>query len=569
MSATIFGRLPSRAAFGNSDLVLRLVLGAGAVWLPLYVGALAWKGDAGWVTDVPQVAPPLAAGLASLLAARRARDGARMLWSLLAASSLLWAAGALLGTLSGHLADGSRPSVSVSDGLLVTSLAVLVPVAFLAVPRVVEVRPRGWLDALDASVMVAAIGFAGYDLLIEPQATWPLSGADAVGIAYPLAGIAVLTGLAVTISRSNGEIPTPVAVVAAAIVVVAVNAAVYTYAATLNGTDVHEWLGIGWQAEGLLLVTAALLTIHGRGGALRMRWSFEDINLPVVLGGLAITQVFVTVCVILRRQDLGAVLATWFTVSAVLLRLVLAGRARHRLGDALGAALDRQRRLERDRDVVFAQMLRAEADERARVAADLHDDTVQIMIATLVSLDRVASGARDGDPHRMATAAAVARRTLAEAVERTRRLMFELRPPLLETHGLRAALEDTAAVLRRESAVKVTVAAPGGRYPAALEALVFRTIQEALSNVRKHASADTVRIEVRDDGRVLHGRVVDDGQGFEPRASTSGLARMHYGIAMMVERIRLADGDCWISSRPGGGCTVAFALPHGGVIAAA
>jgi signal transduction histidine kinase len=567
MPATKLRRLPAPVD-RRGDLALKLVLGAGVAWLLVYVGALAWLGDAGRASDLPQVAPPLAAGLAAAIAARRTA-GSRMLWVLLAASSLLWAAGALAGTISRHVADGIAPTVSASDGLLVASLAALVPVVFLALPRVIEVRPRSWLDALDASVMVAAIGFAGYDLLVEPQVGWPLSGAAAIGIAYPIAGIAVLTGLAFTVSRSDGLIPTPVAVVAAALVVAAGNAAIYTYAVVLSGTDVHEWLGVGWQVEALLVVGGALLAIRGGGGALRMRWSFEDINLPVVLGGLAITQVFVTACVMLRRQDLGAVLATWFTVSAVLLRLVLAGRSRHRLGDALGAALDRQQRLERDRDAVFAQMLRAEADERARVAADLHDDTVQIMIATLVSLDRVASGARDGDVHRMATAAAMARHTLAEAVERTRRLMFELRPPLLETNGLRAALEDTAAVLRRDSAVEVSVVAPVGRYIPALEALVFRTIQEALSNVRKHASAHMVRIEVRDDGRVLHGRVVDDGRGFDPRAAQSGRERMHYGIAMMVERIRLADGDCWISSRPGDGCTVAFALPHGGAVAAA
>src|SRR5690348_3491355 len=99
MPATKLRRLPAPAN-RRGDLALKLVLGAGVAWLLVYVGVLAWLGDVG--SDLPQVAPPLAAGLAAAIAARRTA-GSRMLWVLLAVSSLLWAAGALAGTISRHL----------------------------------------------------------------------------------------------------------------------------------------------------------------------------------------------------------------------------------------------------------------------------------------------------------------------------------------------------------------------------------------------------------------------------------------------------------------------------------
>ena len=277
-----------------------------------------------------------------------------------------------------------------------------------------------------------------------------------------------------------------------------------------------------------------------------------------------VTQLFVTVSVLDRRGDVGAVLAGTYTFAVVLLRLLLTGRSRRQLGQALGEALTTQRRLEHERDVVFAQMLRAEADERARVAADLHDDTVQIMVATLVSLDRVSSGSREHDSDRIAAAAAAARHTLNEAVERTRRLMFELRPPLLETHGLEAATGDAAEVLARTAGLEVRVAAVADAPIHAGGGGAGLPHRAGGAGQRPQARpGNAVQIDIRDDGASLHTRVIDDGRGFDVGSSASPpRERMHYGVAMMTERVRLAGGDCWISSAPGHGCTVSFSLPH-------
>ena len=91
---------------------------------------------------------------------------------------------------------------------------------------------------------------------------------------------------------------------------------------------------------------------------------------------------------------------------------------------------------ERRREQVLAAMLRAEDEQRARIATDLHDDTVQVMTAALLSLDRVTGAIQRGDTELALTAASAYRESLVQAMERTRRLMFELRPPALVTAGL-------------------------------------------------------------------------------------------------------------------------------------
>src|SRR5581483_9116569 len=92
------------------------------------------------------------------------------------------------------------------------------------------------------------------------------------------------------------------------------------------------------------------------------------------------------------------------------------------------------------RRAILGRMLRAEEEERSRIATALHDDTVQVMTASLMAMDRVALVARRHDNDDVESALMYARSTLEEATERTRRLMFELRPAMLHDHGLAAAL---------------------------------------------------------------------------------------------------------------------------------
>ncbi len=160
---------------------------------------------------------------------------------------------------------------------------------------------------------------------------------------------------------------------------------------------------------------------------------------------------------------------------AVTIRVSLSFR-RLRESEQLRVALEDA---EEQRSMVLNQMLRAEADERARIAEELHDDTVQVLTATLLSLDRQRLSDERGKPEAAAEAAERARHTLALALDRTRRLMFELRPPLLEAHGLAPAVRDLVEHAKQELGLEVGVEVEVPRYPEDFETLVYRIVREA------------------------------------------------------------------------------------------
>jgi len=220
---------------------------------------------------------------------------------------------------------------------------------------------------------------------------------------------------------------------------------------------------------------------------------------------------------------------------------------------------------ERHRREILANLLRSEEDERSRIATELHDDTVQVMTAALVAMDRVAIAARREGNERLAESTTRARKTLAEATDRTRRLMFELRPALLHERGLAPALRVLAEQTAREVGATARVRCPGARYDPAVESLVYRTVGEALANIRRHARPTRFAVAIAEaDGR-LTGGVRDDGCGFdidEVRARPD--AALHMGLGALTERIRAAGGDVSITSHPNGGTQVRFWLPVGG-----
>ena len=222
------------------------------------------------------------------------------------------------------------------------------------------------------------------------------------------------------------------------------------------------------------------------------------------------------------------------------------------------------RRSEAARQEVLEAMLHAEAAARAQIAGELHDDTIQVMTAAQMAVERVSLAAADADP-RVVEALAAARETLRTAVERARRLTFELRPPLLDAQGLAAALRDLAAEVERESGFTVSLDAPSGRFSYTVEDLTFRTVKEALANARKHSEARNVEVRLWTDGGWLHGQIVDDGRGFDvERALDRRGMRLHIGLDSMRERVRLAGGEVSITSAPGEGARVDFAVPLSG-----
>jgi len=220
----------------------------------------------------------------------------------------------------------------------------------------------------------------------------------------------------------------------------------------------------------------------------------------------------------------------------------------------------RLRDVEQRRQSLLEEIINAEAGQRSRIAEELHDDTIQVMTAAMLELDRSERHLERGDVDAARSAITGARQALSAATDRTRRLTFELRPQLLEAAGLSAAVRDLAVALRRDTGAEVRVRSRLGRYPIDIETLAYRTVREALINVRKHARATHVDVRMRERQGSVEVRVRDDGRGFRS-GRRQGRATSHIGLETARERVRSMGGSFELTSVPGEGTTVEFSLP--------
>jgi GAF domain-containing protein len=220
--------------------------------------------------------------------------------------------------------------------------------------------------------------------------------------------------------------------------------------------------------------------------------------------------------------------------------------------------------LERRHRVLMERLVRAQEQERSRVAADLHDDTIQVMSACVISLDSVRLAMQDGNVERATAGLKQVADLISGAVERTRRMTFELRPAVLWHHGLVTAVEQSLDTLEREIGVKSSLEVTGmeARIDATMETLMFRSITEILSNVRAHAAAESVAVRLERRGDVLRVTVADDGRGFELEAALARARRTnHLGLESLMERVDAAGGTVEIITAPGAGTTAEIVLP--------
>jgi len=218
----------------------------------------------------------------------------------------------------------------------------------------------------------------------------------------------------------------------------------------------------------------------------------------------------------------------------------------------VATAVDLSERVARDalRRVVAAQEL-----ERRRLARELHDETGQALTSILLGLKGVEE-ARDGGDVRQA--AEQLRELVVGTLQDVRRLAVELRPNALDDFGLVPALERLVESFREQTGMNVELEARLGpeRLPGEVETALYRIMQEALTNVVKHARARRVSIVLnRRDGSVT-AVIEDDGQGFDQGRGDEGL-----GLLGMKERLELIDGRLTVESSEGSGTTIVAEVP--------
>ena len=204
------------------------------------------------------------------------------------------------------------------------------------------------------------------------------------------------------------------------------------------------------------------------------------------------------------------------------------------------------------------QSIEAAEQERRRWARELHDETLQGLGALRVLL---ASGLKQDAAAREAVMRDAVDQ-IAHQIESLRALITELRPAALDELGLQPAIESlverTASIQGLEVEARVALDSGEERLSGDLESTIYRLVQEALTNVAKHARAEHVWLTLSrgDDGVSI--LIRDDGRGFDPADPMSG-----FGLPGMRERVELAGGTLTISSLPGQGTTIEAAIPTG------
>lgn len=238
------------------------------------------------------------------------------------------------------------------------------------------------------------------------------------------------------------------------------------------------------------------------------------------------------------------------------------------LAAAIGSsAIRRDARLEvsRMRSGVARQLIAAQERERARIAADIHDDVIQQLSATAMRLELALEKTKRGLTSIDDIADVVQQETtrLRQAVADTRSLLMDIRPQVLDDNGLMPALRELA---RRTAGIKVDVEyAVAGEVDPDVAISVFRIAQEALSNVRKHAQATEAHVELAEQNGQIVLQVSDDGVGYEASKTGPSESGSHFGLLAMRERVRMHGGHFLIQGAAGEGTTLRVDLPKAGV----
>ncbi len=204
-------------------------------------------------------------------------------------------------------------------------------------------------------------------------------------------------------------------------------------------------------------------------------------------------------------------------------------------------------------------ILRGQEDERMRLARELHDETIQSLIA-MQQRAEMAEKALAKDPALATARIGDLRAVLTDTLTSVRRFARDLRPTYLENLGLIPALE----MLARESHASFEVSGAETRLDAERELALFRITQEALRNATKHAHATSITVTLSFDGDAVTTTIQDNGKGFEaPDAPAAYAQAGHFGLMGMQERAQLFGGNVYVKSGRDQGTKVIAYVPIG------
>ncbi len=236
--------------------------------------------------------------------------------------------------------------------------------------------------------------------------------------------------------------------------------------------------------------------------------------------------------------------------------------ATNRLAEALNSMLERLQDNQLEFQRLPAMVLRAQEEERKRIARELHDETSQALTSVIVGLKALEKAENPCSAHEGVSGL---RATVSETLDAVHRMAVELRPSALDELGLVPALRGYVKEYSRQHGIQVELQTIGlkGRLPAEVEIATYRVVQEALTNAAKYSEASRVTVRLSADDATLMATVRDQGRGFDlqkvSRSKDGGL-----GLFGMKERMSLLSGELVILTAPGAGTTISARVPLNG-----
>jgi signal transduction histidine kinase len=210
------------------------------------------------------------------------------------------------------------------------------------------------------------------------------------------------------------------------------------------------------------------------------------------------------------------------------------------------------------------KILEKESEARHKLARELHDGPTQTISAIAMRLNFIRMMLqKEQNTHKIEKEVAKIEELARKTTQEVRTLLFTLRPVVLETQGLVAALEQYAERLQQTDELNVEID-PGsydGQLSKESEGVAFAVIEEAVANAKKHAHANRILVRLRVDGNLFTTEIRDDGVGFDPEAAQRRREAGHMGLLNMEERAELVGGRCSIQSQPGSGTVVCLDIP--------
>ncbi len=204
------------------------------------------------------------------------------------------------------------------------------------------------------------------------------------------------------------------------------------------------------------------------------------------------------------------------------------------------------------------RLIKTREDEARRIAREIHDESGQILASAYIALDEIRRELSPETANKLNNVAQL----LDQIESQLRNISHELHPTILDDLGLLPALQLLTQRFSKRTGTHIALdEVPKQRFPLRIETALYRTVQEALNNVTKHAQATAVRVQIQQEDGIVRCLVIDNGTGFDVPAVLSRTGAESLGLIGIRERVEILKGKLQIQSAPGQGTQLCVTIP--------